>query len=112
MEPNLPGNAGQYLSVLNCASEYGLSLDTCGRECDWSIPRVASRPATVFEVIEVPRSAWTAPGLIPPFSSMARSMNSFARVPVSVGQISHQMTLRENEPYAKPSLKKYKPMAA
>jgi hypothetical protein len=60
MEPNLPGNAGQYLSVLNCASEYGLSLDTCGRECDWSIPSVASRPATVFEVIEVPRSAWTA----------------------------------------------------
>jgi hypothetical protein len=34
MDPNRPGNAGQYLSVLNCASEYGLSLDTCGRECD------------------------------------------------------------------------------
>lgn len=55
--PNVPGNAGQYLSVLNCASEYGLSLDTRGRERDWSIPGSASRPETVFEVIEVPRSA-------------------------------------------------------
>ena len=37
MEPNSPGNAGQYLKVLNFASEYGLSLDTCGREWDWSM---------------------------------------------------------------------------
>jgi hypothetical protein len=39
MEPNLPGNCGQYLSVLNCASEYGLSLLTCGRLWDLVTPR-------------------------------------------------------------------------
>lgn len=33
MQPKRLGNCGQYYSVLNCASEYGLSLDTCGREC-------------------------------------------------------------------------------
>jgi len=33
-DPNVPGNAGQYFSVLNCASLYGLSLLTFGRECD------------------------------------------------------------------------------
>jgi hypothetical protein len=27
------------LSVLNWLSEYGLSFDTCGRECPWSTPR-------------------------------------------------------------------------
>src|SRR3974390_284331 len=95
MEPNWPGNAGQYLRVLNCASEYGLSLDTCGRECDWSMPSRASRPVTVLEVIEVPRSAWMAMGAIPPLAWMAGAMNSFARAPVSAGQISQPMTLRE-----------------
>src|SRR5487761_1057585 len=44
--------------VLNCASEYGLSLLTCGREWDWVTPRSASRKATGFDVIEEPRSAW------------------------------------------------------
>jgi hypothetical protein len=29
-DPNVPGNAGQYFSVLNCASLYGLSLLTFG----------------------------------------------------------------------------------
>src|SRR5271166_92897 len=95
MEPNLPGNAGQYLSVLNCASEYGLSLDTCGRECDWSMPSRASRPVTVFDVIEVPRSAWIARGAILPLALIARWINSFARAPFSVGHISHPITLRE-----------------
>ena len=33
-EPNRSGKAGQYFSVLNCASLYGLSLETCGREWD------------------------------------------------------------------------------
>src|ERR1700686_2892641 len=95
MEPNLPGNAGQYLSVLNCASEYGLSLDTCGRECVWSMLSVASRPATVFEVIGVPRSAWRPAGAIPPLALTACWMNSLARVPFSVGHISQPVTLRE-----------------
>ena len=46
------------MRVLNCASEYGLSLLTCGREWDWMTPRSASRNATGLEVIEEPRSAW------------------------------------------------------
>jgi hypothetical protein len=32
MDPNRSGNAGQYFSVLNAASENGLSLLTWGRE--------------------------------------------------------------------------------
>jgi hypothetical protein len=95
MDPNLPGNAGQYLSVLNCASEYGLSLDTCGREWDWSIPSSASRPATVLEVMDVPRSAWIEAGLTPALAAMALVKNSLARVPFSVGQISQCTTFRE-----------------
>ena len=35
----------------------------------------------------MPRSACTAFGVMPPLALMACSMNSFARVPVSVGQI-------------------------
>ena len=34
-----PGNAGQYLRVLNPASEYGLSFETCGREWERATPR-------------------------------------------------------------------------
>ncbi len=55
---NRAGNPGRYFSVLNCASEYGLSLETCGREWDWVTPRSASSSATGLEVIEEPRSAW------------------------------------------------------
>src|SRR2546428_10223377 len=29
---NCAGKPGRYFSVLNCASEYGLSFETCGRE--------------------------------------------------------------------------------
>jgi hypothetical protein len=46
------------LSVLNCASEYGLSFATDGRECDGVIPRSAKSSATDRDVIAVPRSAW------------------------------------------------------
>jgi len=56
-DPNVPGNAGQYLSVLNCASLYGLSLLTFGRECDFRIARSESSADTGLDVIEVPRSA-------------------------------------------------------
>jgi len=35
------GKSGRYLSVLNWASEYGLSLDTCGREWRFVTPRSA-----------------------------------------------------------------------
>ena len=42
------------MRVLNCASENGLSFDTCGRLWDWVMPRSASRNATGREVIEEP----------------------------------------------------------
>src|SRR5216684_1271766 len=58
IEPNRSGNAGRYFSVLNCASENGLSLDTWGRECVLVTPRSASRNATDFEIMAWPRSAW------------------------------------------------------
>src|SRR6516165_10190878 len=66
IEPNWPGKHGRYLKVLNCDSEKGLSLLTCGREWDWVMPKSASRNATGLEVIEEPRSAWMAscPALI------------------------------------------------
>src|ERR1700690_859377 len=57
IEANRPGNDGRYFMVLNCASEYGLSLLTCGREWDWVTPRSASSSATGLEVMELPRSA-------------------------------------------------------
>ena len=43
--------------VRNCASENGLSFETCGRLWVLVIPRSASRNATDFEVITEPRSA-------------------------------------------------------
>jgi len=55
-EPNRSGKTGAYFIVLNHASEYGLSLETRGREWDLVTSRSASRVATVLLVIEVPRS--------------------------------------------------------
>src|SRR5690242_19847921 len=43
-DPNWPGKAGQYLSVLNCASLKGLSFETCGREWLWLMCRSESSP--------------------------------------------------------------------
>src|SRR5271170_5451980 len=73
IEPNRAGNAGRYFKVLNWDSEYGLSLDTCGREWDWVTPRSASSSATGLEVIEEPRSAWmlSCPRLMPCLSQVA-----------------------------------------
>src|SRR5438552_14490751 len=58
MEPKRSGNSGRYLRVLNWASEYGLSLEQWGREWLLMTPRSANRRATVFEAMDVPRSAW------------------------------------------------------
>src|ERR1700694_5720069 len=58
MEPNRPGNSGRYVSVLNWASEYGLSFEQCGREWLLVTPRSASSSATGLEAMDVPRSAW------------------------------------------------------
>jgi hypothetical protein len=46
------------LERLDWLSEYGLSLDTLGREWDLVTPRSVSSSATGLDVIEVPRSAW------------------------------------------------------
>ena len=61
------GKSGRYLSVLNWASENGLSLETCGLEWVFVTPRSASSCATSLERIELPRSAWIVswPGLMP-----------------------------------------------
>ena len=56
MEPKRSGKPGRYFRVLNCASEYGLSLEVCGRESDLVTPRSASSRATGLLVIEGPRS--------------------------------------------------------
>ena len=58
IEPKRSGKAGRYLRVLNCASENGLSLETCGRAWVLVTPRSASKRATGLEVIAGPRSAW------------------------------------------------------
>src|SRR5262249_23511754 len=42
----------------NCASENGLSFETCGRACVFVTPRSASKRATGLDVIADPRSAW------------------------------------------------------
>src|ERR1700755_118242 len=61
-DPKRSGNSGPYFKVLNNDSEYGLSLDTRGRECDRVTSRSASSAATVLLVIDVPRSACTTRG--------------------------------------------------
>src|ERR1700709_597898 len=58
IEAKRSGKPGRYFRVLNCDSEYGLSLETGGREWVLVTPRSASRNATGLEVIEDPRSAW------------------------------------------------------
>src|SRR3954447_18904828 len=44
--------------VLNWASEYGLSFEVRGRECERRTPRSTSISDTGFEVMAPPRSAW------------------------------------------------------
>ena len=56
IDPNYLLHCPKVFIVLNCASEYGLSFGTYGRECDFSTPRSARSCATVFEVIDGPRS--------------------------------------------------------
>ncbi len=54
---NLNEASGRYFIVLKWASLNGLSLEKCGRECDWVTPRSVSRSATGLEVLELPWSA-------------------------------------------------------
>src|SRR5665647_1688110 len=62
-EPKRSGNTGANLSVLNHDSEYGLSLETRGREWDLVTSRSDSSAATVLLVMDVPRSACTTCGI-------------------------------------------------
>ena len=80
-DPNRSGNSGPYFKVLNSDSEYGLSLDTRGRECDRVTSRSASNAATVLLVIDVPRSACTTCGT--PCTAKICSISSLARTPDS-----------------------------
>src|SRR3954462_5246227 len=82
IDPKRSGNAGPYFNILNSDSEYGLSLDTRGRECDRVISRSASSVATVLLVIEVPRSACTTCGT--PCTLKICSISSLAFVGMDV----------------------------
>lgn len=52
IEPNPLRKSGRYFRILNSASDYGLSLETCGLECIFMIPRSARSNATGLEVVE------------------------------------------------------------
>src|SRR3979490_1363473 len=80
-DPKHSGNSGPYFKVLNSDSEYGLSLDTRGRECDRVTSRSASSAATVLLVIDVPRSACTTCGT--PCPRKTASTTALARTPDS-----------------------------
>src|SRR4051794_15340767 len=80
-DANRSGKTGAYFKVLNQASLYGLSLDTLGREYDRVTVRSSSSSATDFEVIEVPRSAWTTCGT--PCTSNTSHITDSARGPDS-----------------------------
>src|SRR5207245_3555821 len=56
-EPKRAGNVGRYFSVLNCASENGLSFETCGRARVLVRLRSGSTRATGLEVIAGRRAA-------------------------------------------------------
>ena len=89
MLPKRSGNSGRYLSVLNWASENGLSLETCGRLWVRVMPRSARSRATGLEVIDGPRSAWIVSwaGQISCFAHVAAISRS-ARAALSDGPAS------------------------
>src|SRR5271166_237179 len=73
IEPKRSGKSGRYFRVLNCASEYGLSSDTCGRLCVLATSRSMRSAATGFDRMLVPRSAWSVrvPGAMFSFSRVS-----------------------------------------
>src|SRR5450756_1687532 len=82
-EPKRSGNTGANFNVLNHDSEYGLSLETRGREWDLVTSRSDSNAATVLLVMDVPRSACTPRGTswiakISRIISAARTADSWA----------------------------------
>jgi hypothetical protein len=82
---------GHILEGLNCASEYGLSFEHRGRECDRRTPRSVMSSDTGFEVIEPPRSAWIVCGARW-LRAMASVRKSFATTASSVLATSHPTT--------------------
>src|ERR1022692_686275 len=85
-----------FVAHLNCASEYGLSLLTWGREWDWMTPRPARRNATGLDVMEEPRSAWmvSCPSVMPCFAQVA-AMSFSARAADSRAASIQPVTERE-----------------
>ena len=83
MQPKRSGKSGRYFSVLNCASENGLSFETCGREWLFVTPRSASSSATGLDFIDAPRSAWMVswPGSMPWRSQVSRDEPLGQRAP-------------------------------
>src|SRR5659263_308903 len=82
-EPKRSGNTGANFNVLNHDSEYGLSLETRGREWGLVTSRSASSAATGLDVMDVPRSACTTRGVpwmakISRIISVARTADSDA----------------------------------
>ena len=68
-------------------------METCGREWDLATPRSTKSWATGLEVIEVPRSAWTASGM--PCTPMACSSMLLAISPSSQPAMVQATTKRE-----------------
>ena len=93
--PKRAGKSGRYFSVLNWASENGLSLETWGREWLRVTPRSASNSATGLLVIDVPRSAWRNnwPGPIPCVAQVS-AINRWASAADSRGATIHPVTYR------------------
>src|SRR5674536_334881 len=95
MDPKRLGNSGRYFSVLNWASEKGLSLEVWGREWVLSTPRSTRRNSTGLDFMEGPRSACNVsrPSPIPCFSHVSE-MSFFAREAASRMAIIHPTTYR------------------
>jgi hypothetical protein len=97
MLPNWPGKSGQYFSVLNCDSLYGLSLLTRGRLRLLVTPRSASSSATGLLAIEVPRSAWIVSwSRSTPSRAIVSASSRSASAAVSRGASSQPTALRLN----------------
>src|SRR5207342_836465 len=73
IEPKRSGKSGLYFRVLNCASEYGLSSETCGRLWVLATSRSIRSAARGLDRMLAPRSAWSVrvPGAMFSFSRVS-----------------------------------------
>ena len=86
---------GAVLEGLECRLRIGVVVGHVRAGMAAGDLQVGQQVADVFEVIEVPLSAWMYHGLAPPLAMIALRMNSSASMPVSVMCTSQRMTLRE-----------------